>query len=252
MDDVAAEPGPKDRRLPFLIACFGILVTATNIGSIMAPTLVSRSPELLLALSSRIRHLLFAVPAGINPVAYSLIGFTRLALAGFLCFTLGHGYGARGMSWIERQLGDQTPSTFRWMQRAVDRAGAPLVVLMPGSNIVCALVGFRRMRTSLFAVCLSLGIIIRLTWVWIAAKIFEDQLTSILDWIERYQWWLVGGFLALTFLQSWRKAASGPADPEDLFDNPDDLLDGAADGPPAASENGVQPTVEQRADDGST
>src|SRR5262245_29459804 len=203
---------PKDRRLPFLIACFGILVIATNVGSIMAPTLVSRSPELLIALSSRIRHLLFAVPAGINPVAYSLIGFARLSVAGYLCFTLGHGYGSRGMLWIERQLGDQTPATFRWMQRAVDRAGALLVVLMPGSNIVCALVGYRRMRTTVFAVCLSIGIAFRLAWVWVAAKIFEDQLTVILDWIEKYQWWLVGALLASTFLQSCGQAATRSVD----------------------------------------
>ena len=241
MEDVAAGPDPmpkpKDRRLPFLIACFGILVTATNVGSIMAPTLVSRSPELLIALSSRIRHLLFAVPAGINPVAYSLIGFARLSAAGFLCFTLGHGYGSRGMLWIERQLGEQTPATFRWMQRAVDRAGALLVVLMPGSNIVCALVGYRRMRTAVFAVCLSVGIVFRLVWVWVAAKIFEDQLTVILDWIERYQWWLVGAFLAITFLQSWRKASNRP-------EEADDLLEGTGDGTATVSEEDLERDLE--------
>jgi len=201
-------PRSRDRRLAFLATCFGVLITATNVGSIMAPTLVKRSPELLLALSSRIRHLLFAVPAGINPVAYSVIGFTRLALAATLCFALGHGYGARGMMWIERQLGAETPATFRWMQRAADRYGELLVVLMPGSNIVCALVGYRRMRTAVFAICLSIGIAIRLAWVWVAAKLFEDQLKTALDWIDRYQWWLVGAFFAVTFLQSWRKSAT--------------------------------------------
>jgi hypothetical protein len=218
VDDAVTDPPSKDRRLPFLVACFGVLVTATNIGSIMAPTLVKRSPELLLALSSRIRHLLFAVPAGVNPVAYSVIGFTRIALAGALCYTLGHGYGGRGMRWIERQFGDQTPATFRWMQRAADRAGGLLVVLMHGSNIVCALVGLRRMRASVFAACLSLGIVLRLIWVWLAAKQFEDQLKSALDWIDQYQWWLVGGFMALTFLQSWRRTASAVSGTEELLD----------------------------------
>ncbi|MGD9704496.1 MAG: hypothetical protein AB7Q42_19100 [Acidimicrobiia bacterium] len=217
MDDADADRQPRDRRLAFLVACFGVLVTATQVGSIMAPTIVKGSPELLLALSSRIRHLLFAVPAGINPVSYSLIGFGRLFAAGALCFALGHGYGVRGMAWVERQFADQTPATFRWMQRAADRAGPLLVVVMPGSNIVCALVGYRRMRTSVFATCLAAGIAFRLTWVWLAAKQFEDQLTSALDWIDRYQWWLVVGFFAITFLQSWRRAASssGPPSPPD-------------------------------------
>lgn len=208
MDAAVQHPRPRDRRLAFLVTCFGVLITATNVGSIMAPTIVKSSPELLLALSSRIRHLLFAVPAGINPVAYSVIGFSRLAVAAALCFALGHGYGARGMMWMERQLGAETPATFRWLQRAADRYGALLVVVMPGSNIVCALVGYRRMRTQVFALCLSIGIAIRLAWVWLAAKQFEDQLKSALDWIDRYQWWLVGVFFALTFLQSWRKTSA--------------------------------------------
>lgn len=215
MDAVVQDPRSRDRRLAFLVACFGVLITATNVGSIMAPTIVKSSPELLLALSSRIRHLLFAVPAGINPVAYSVIGFTRLALAASLCFALGHGYGARGMMWMERQLGAETPATFRLLQRAADRYGGLMVVIMPGSNIVCALVGYRRMRTKVFAVCLSAGIAFRLAWVWLAAKRFERQLEVALDWIDRYQWWLVGAFLALTFLQSWRKSAAAAKRTED-------------------------------------
>jgi hypothetical protein len=90
---------------------------------------------------------------------------------------------------------------------AADRAGGALVVLMPGSNIVCALVGLRGMRRGAFGAYLSLGIALRLAWVWIAARQFESQLKSALDWIEQYQWWLVGGFLLLTFLQSWRRNA---------------------------------------------
>jgi hypothetical protein len=99
------------------------------------------------------------------------------------------------------------------MQRAADRFGPLLVVVMPGSNIVCALVGYRRMRPTVFAACLSVGIAIRLAWVWVAAKQFEAQLKSALDWIDQYQWWLVGGFFALTFLQSWRRAANSQAPP---------------------------------------
>ncbi len=213
MDEAVGKRQPRDRRLAFLVACFGVLVTATNVGSIMAPTIVQRSPELLLALSSRIRHLLFAVPAGINPISYSVIGFTRLFAAGALCYALGHGYGNRGMRWVERQFADQTPATFRWMQRGADRFGPLLVVVMPGSNIVCALVGYRRMRPVVFAVCLSAGIAIRLAWVWVAAKQFEDQLKTALDWIDQYQWWLVGAFFAVTFLQSWRRAAASQGPP---------------------------------------
>jgi membrane protein DedA with SNARE-associated domain len=78
---------------------------------------------------------------------------------------------------------------------------------MPGSNIVCALVGYRRMPVKTFVACLSAGIAFRLAWVWLAAKQFEDQLKTALSWIERYQWPLVVAFLVVTFAQSMRKAA---------------------------------------------
>lgn len=213
MDEPATSPAlpdqaGRDRRLAWLLAAFAVLVACTQVGAITAPTLVKDSPELLLALSSRIRHLLFAVPAGINPVAYTLIAFVRLGAAAWLCYSLGRHYGDRGMAWIERQVQGDTPATFRWLQRAADKGGPALVFFMPGSNIVCALVGQRRMPVQVFGLCLTAGIAFRLAWVWAAARAFDSELKSILDWIERYQWWLVGAFFVITVLQSARKSAS--------------------------------------------
>ncbi|HRE02407.1 MAG TPA: hypothetical protein PLV68_13975, partial [Ilumatobacteraceae bacterium] len=65
------------RQAKLLLTAFGLLVVCTQVGAVLAPTLFDRSPALLLALSSRMRHLLLAVPAGINPVAYAVIGFVR-------------------------------------------------------------------------------------------------------------------------------------------------------------------------------
>lgn len=198
---------PKDRRLPALLGAFAVLVALTNIGSISAPTLVKDQPELLLALSSRMRHLLFAVPADVHPVGYAVIPVVRLGIAALLCFSLGYWYGDRGMGWLERQLGDDKPATLRWIEKGVDRAGWLLVFLMPASNIVCALAGYRRMRPARFVAFLFAGIVFRLTWIWIAAKQFESQLEDALDWIEQYQWWLVGAFFAITLAQSFRRAS---------------------------------------------
>ena len=197
----------RDPRLRLLVGMFAVLVAMTQVGSIIAPSLVKRSPELLIALSSRIRHLLFAVPAGINPIAYSVIGMARLTAAAVLCYLLGRDYGERGMAWLERQLGGETPATFRWLQLGVERAAPLLVFLMPGSNIVCVLVGLRRIPSRRFAAALVTGIAFRLAWVWVAAKRFERQLTSALDWITAHQWWLVAAFMGLSVVQSMVKAA---------------------------------------------
>jgi membrane protein DedA with SNARE-associated domain len=57
-----------------------------------------------------------------------------------------------------------------------------------------------------FAAMLSLGIAVRLTWVWLAAKQFESELKTALDFIDRYQRWFVIGFLVLTIVPSVRRS----------------------------------------------
>jgi len=204
----ATPPVERDSRLQLLIGTYVALYAAANIGSVMAPRIVERNPELLLALSSRIRHLLFSVPAGISPGLYGLIGFARIFVAGTVCFLLGRWNGTRGFAWLDRQLGNQRPAALRWIEAATDRVGPLFVLLMPGSNIVCALVGHRRMAPRLFFSLMVLGTAARLWWVWLAADHFESELKDALRWISRYQWWLVGGFLAITVLQAWRRGAA--------------------------------------------
>lgn len=211
--DIATRPA-RDMRLAYLVSAFATLVACTQVGAIIFPTLIKRSPTLLLALSSRMRHLLFAVPAGVNPFGYAIVGFLRLSVAAWVCYGLGYHYGDRGVMWLERQVQGDTPATFRWLQRTADRAGGALLFLMPGSNIVCVLVGQRKMTRERFALWASLGIVFRLTWLWIAAKLFDAELQKILRFIEKYQWYLVVIFFAITVLQGARKAAKkGPAQP---------------------------------------
>jgi membrane protein DedA with SNARE-associated domain len=209
-----AVPTPIDRRLlTVLLAAYTVLVVAANIGSILAPSLVNDQPTLLLALSARMRHLLLAVAANIGAPAYWLVGGARLAVAGAVCFLLGRHFGDRGLSWIERQTNGELPATFVWLERAVDRAGAPLVVLMPASNVVAALVGVRRMTPSRFAVLLAVGIVVRLAMFWFLGITFEEPLDRLLDWIDRYQWWLVGAFLLLSVVTSFQRSSRSPRVP---------------------------------------
>ena len=207
MEPTTQPAAPKDRRLPLLLGTFAVLVAMSNIGSFSAPALIRREPALLLALSSRMRHLLFAVPAGINPIAYAVVPVLRLSAAAVLCFVLGYWYGDRGAGWLERQLGDDKPATLRWIEKGMDRFGWLMVLLMPASNVVCALAGYRRMNPRRFVAFLLAGIAFRLAWIWVAAKQFESQLETALDWIDKYQWWLVAGFFGITLVQSFRRAA---------------------------------------------
>ncbi|HWC66796.1 MAG TPA: hypothetical protein VG478_01915 [Acidimicrobiales bacterium] len=203
----AAAPLPVDRRLlSLLLGAYTTLVVASNIGSILAPSMVNDQPTLLLALSARMRHLLLTVAANIDAVAYWLVGGARLAAAGAVCYMLGRHFGDRGLAWIERQTNGELPATFVWLERAVDRAGTALVVLMPASNVVAALVGVRKMSPARFAALLSVGIVIRLATFWFLGITFEEPLDRLLDWIDRYQWWLVAAFLVLSVLTSFQRS----------------------------------------------
>jgi membrane protein DedA with SNARE-associated domain len=180
-----------------------VLFVIGTIGSNIGPALVDDNPVLVLALSSRNRNLFGSVPY-IDPLAYWIIGFVRVLLAAIALYLVGRWYGTRALAWVEGNMGE-LPVIYRWMERAVDRFGWLAVVAMPGSNVVCLLVGHRRMAPARFGLLVSVGIVIKLAVLWAGGKIFEDQIRQFLDWIERYQWWVVGGLFALSFLQSARR-----------------------------------------------
>jgi membrane protein DedA with SNARE-associated domain len=199
-------PGAPLRRI-VLLAGLALYVAGT-IGSNIAPALIDDHPVTILALSSRNRNLLGSVPF-IDPLPYAVVGFFRVLAAGVVLFLIGRWYGAKAVRWVEGQVGE-VPATIRWTQRAIDRAGWPLVVLMPGSNIVCLMVGHRRYAARPFVALLCLGIALKLGVLWLGGKLLEDQIRAFLDLIDRYQWWVVAGLFALTFVQSFsriRKAA---------------------------------------------
>ena len=180
-----------------------ILFVIGTIGSNIGPALVDEKPILVLILSSRNRNLFGSVPY-IDLFPYLIIGFTRVLVAGVALYLVGRWYGTKALGWVESNMGE-LPAIYRWTERAVDKAGPAMVVLMPGSNIVCLLLGHRRMQPQKFVPLLMIGIAFKLAILWQGGKIFEEQIKSFLDWIEKYQWYIVMGLFALSFLQSARK-----------------------------------------------
>jgi len=192
--------GPRAavRRL-VLVAGLALYVAGT-IGSSIAPATIDDHPVTTLLLSSRNRNLFASVPF-IDPLPYAVVGFLRVLAAAVVLYLIGRWYGAKGIGWVEGQVGE-LPATIRWIQHGVYRAGWLLVVLMPGSNIVCLMVGHRRMPARTFLPLVSAGIALKLAVLWAGGKLFEDQIKGFLDLIERYQWWLVIALFAFTLVQS--------------------------------------------------
>ncbi len=206
-DELPAEPeappftSAERKRLSVLLVVVVASYIAAFVGSTIAPTLLKTHPALLLALSSRNRHLLFTVAAHIGVVPYSVIPPIRIGVAAAAYFLLGRDFGHRGLAWVDRQL-EGRPSAIRWLEKAMDSAGPIIVAVLCGHNVVWMLAGLRRMSAKVFATAMVIGLAGRLVFFWAVGKRYEKQLTKVIDWIARYQWWLVGALLAVSVAQS--------------------------------------------------
>ena len=180
-----------------------LLFVIGTIGSNIGPALVDERPRLVLMLSSRNRNLFGSVPY-IDLFSYSIIGFTRVLIAGIALYLVGRWYGTKALGWVEGNMGE-LPAIYKWTERLVDKAGPVILVLMPGSNIVCLLVGHRRMPPKKFVPLLIVGVVLKLIVLWRGGKLFEEQIRDFLSYIERYQWWVVGALFIASTLQSARK-----------------------------------------------
>jgi uncharacterized membrane protein YdjX (TVP38/TMEM64 family) len=180
-----------------------MLFVIGTIGSNIGPALVDNHPSLVLALSSRNRNLFGSVPY-IDVVPYAAIGFVRILIAGIALFLVGRWYGAKALGWVEGNLGE-LPAIYRWSEKAVDKAGSIALVLMPGSNIVCLLLGHKRMSAKRFIPLLCIGIAIKLTVLRLGGDQFKDQIRSFLSATDKYQWYVVAALFGLSFFQSMRK-----------------------------------------------
>jgi membrane protein DedA with SNARE-associated domain len=200
-----------------VLAFTSLLFIVGTIGTNIGPALVDDAPAIVLTLSARNRNLFGSVPY-IDPLPYAIIGFLRMLAAAVALYFVGKWYGHRALAWAENQL-NELPATYRWAERATDRMGWLALLFMPGSNIVCLLVGHRGMRARVFFPIVVVGIIIRLIVMWVGGKIFEDQIRSALDFIDDYQWWVVGGLFAITLYQTSRRKPVPAPDP-DIVDPP--------------------------------
>ena len=180
-----------------------LLFVLGTIGSNVGPALVDEHPVWVLILSSRNRNLFGSVPY-IDLLPYIVVGFTRVLIAGVALYLVGRWYGTRALDWVESNMGE-LPAVYRWTERVVDKAGSVALVLMPGSNVVCLMLGHRKMPPRRFVPLLMFGIAIKLVVLWQGGRIFEDQIRSFLNYIEKYQWWVVVALFAISMLQSVRR-----------------------------------------------
>jgi membrane protein DedA with SNARE-associated domain len=204
-DDASHQPSSAVG--PMAIAAFVILVVCTNIAAIVWARLLTSSPELLLALSSRNRYLALTLGADINRVAYWLIGCARLALAFGVCHLAGRAYGEQILKVFTKYLGIEEEAIGR-LRSAFDRADWAIVPIFVGSNIVAAISGIQRTTVTRLAFLVTVGLAARLALLQLLARLFANQLDSIIAYVQKYSWWIVGAsvlFVALTNMRNTRR-----------------------------------------------
>ena len=188
---------------PYTLAAFVGLVICTNVASASWARWINDDPELVLIFSSRNRFLALSLAAGVSLVAYAIIATFRISIAFVVCHMIGRAYSNDAIGWFKKYLGftDEAEQQF---DRAFEKAEWALIPFFAGSNIVAALTGVRKTPPVRLAVLLAVGIAGRLVLFWWLARTFEDELVSFLDWVARYQWWVVGASVGLVVLVNLR------------------------------------------------
>ena len=189
--EVAVAPHKPPPWAPLTLVAFVALVVCTNIANVVWARWAGRNPEGLVALSSRNRYLVASVGGDISPLAFFGIGAVRIGVAFVVCHLVGRAYRDQALSWFTRYLGVR-PQQLDQMNAGFTKAEIGLVPFFAGSNIVAVLTGIHRPPPARLAVLLGVGIAGRLVLLWFLAQAFEEQLTDIVGWLQRYQWWLIG------------------------------------------------------------
>ncbi len=175
----------RPRWAPLTLAGFVALVVCSNIGTAVSAKWVNTNPEGLLALSSRVRHLLL-VAGQMEWWSYGAIAFARLALAFVVCHLIGRAYGRTVLVWFGKFLGS-TPQQINGIMQMFHAAEWFVVPFFAGSNIVAAITGITKMSTRRMAVLVTIGLAVRLPFWWLVAKLADDQVDSVLRFLARYQ-----------------------------------------------------------------
>ncbi len=188
---------------PLVLVGFVTLVIMTNVAGAMWARWVETAPEALLVLSSRNRYLALTLAAGVPVWAYVVIATLRLTAAFVICYLIGRAYRAQALNWFTRYLGVSAESLDAF-QRGFDKAHWVLIPFFAGSNIVAVLSGVHRTPMVRLLALLAVGIAGRLTLMWWLARRIERQLVDFLDWLQRYQWWVVAASILVVVAMNAR------------------------------------------------
>jgi membrane protein DedA with SNARE-associated domain len=206
MAETRERPTPPSRRVLYLLLAPIIALTvAGTLGDWFAAAIINEHPLLQMFINPRSRYLALASNQ-IDTVPFYVVGFVRLVLTDPIFYLLGWYYGDNALRWIEKRLGEDG-SLVRSFERFFSKAAYPIVLFAP-NGYICAMAGMTGMRPPVFMLLNVVGTITRLIVIRQTAAALESPLQSLLDFIQRYQWWIVGFSITMGVWQlssRWRR-----------------------------------------------
>ena len=194
--------------MALLLTPIVVLTVVGFVADALAPALIDKRPLLQIFLNPRNRYLVLAAPQ-VDPLPFFVVGFVRLVLTDPLFYLLGWRYGDAALRWMERKLGEDRETGMVAMGERLFAKASYVVLVVAPNWWVCMLAGATGMRPRVFVPLNVAGTIGRLALIWWAGDVFEDQLDSILDFISRYRWWLLGISIVLVGIQVVRGRRRG-------------------------------------------
>jgi membrane protein DedA with SNARE-associated domain len=195
-------------RLAALLAPVAVLSAAGTLADWFAAPIITTHPLLQVFLNPRIRYLVLA-STKIAAAPFFVVGFLRLVLTDPIFYLLGRWHGDAALRWMERS-GALTPRSIHRMERWFGRAAYPIVAVSP-NGFICLLAGTSGMSPLIFTSLNVLGTLARLIVIRAFAEVLERPLGALLEFVSRYQWWIVGISVVLGGLQVWRRRRAGRA-----------------------------------------
>jgi membrane protein DedA with SNARE-associated domain len=194
------------RKLTLLLTPIVVLTVAGTLADWFAAAIITEHPLLQMFLNPRLRYLTLASNQ-VDPFPFFAMGFFRLVLTDPLYYLLGLWYGDAALRWMERH-GGQSGRAVRVIERWFAKAAYPIVAIAP-NGFVCLIAGATGMRPVVFLALNVTGTIVRLVAVRALAAAFQAPLETLLGFIGRYQWWVVGVSVALGLFEWWRGRRAG-------------------------------------------
>ncbi|MEY2398066.1 MAG: hypothetical protein QOJ00_1240 [Actinomycetota bacterium] len=187
----------RRKRLTVLLIPIVAFYFSGLIVGFISPALIKTHPLVVIFFNPINRWLLLAVDRVSLPMFF-FVAFFRLVLTDPLYFLLGRWFGDGALDWIEAKTGNSgtVPFVKKWFGRA-----GPVVVFFAPNAYVCLLAGASGMNVWTFAGLNVTGTIVRLIFIRSTANLFQPVLDPVLNFVHRYQWWLVGLSIATFAIQ---------------------------------------------------